>query len=87
MGSTNYGGFHDTNFNAFNIDMIYRWRFAPGSDIFIIWKNAILNFEERSDINYLKNLDGLFDNPQRNSLSIKVIYFLDYVNLQKRKIQ
>ena len=85
LGSTDYNQMHDTNFNAFNIDMIYRWRFAPGSDIFIIWKNSILNFEERADLNYFGNVDGLFDNPQRNSLSMKLIYFLDYVNLKKNR--
>mgnify|MGYP005989853933 CR=1 FL=1 len=85
LGLTDYNQMHDTNFNAFNIDMIYRWRFAPGSDLFIIWKDAILNFQETSELSYFQNLDGLFENPQRNSISVKLIYFLDYVNLQKKR--
>ncbi|NJO91083.1 MAG: carbohydrate binding family 9 domain-containing protein [Chloroflexia bacterium] len=28
----------DINFNAFNIDMVYNWRFAPGSEFLVIWK-------------------------------------------------
>ncbi|MEN0002536.1 MAG: DUF5916 domain-containing protein [Bacteroidota bacterium] len=84
LSPTDYNDQHDTNFNAFNIDMVFRWRFAPGSDIFIVWKEAILNGQEGSlSPNYFRNLDGLFDAPQSNSLSFKIIYFLDYVNFVK----
>ncbi len=86
LGDTDYDEFNNTNFNAFNIDMIYRWRFAPGSDIFVIWKNSILHAEDALAGNYFRNLDGLFrDAPNTNSLSVKVVYFLDYVNLVKNK--
>ncbi|MBK6946983.1 MAG: hypothetical protein IPH16_01905 [Haliscomenobacter sp.] len=84
LGPTDYTGNHDTNFNAFNIDMVYRWRFAPGSDLYLIWKNAILDSENRGGLDYFDNLGGLFDQPQSNSLSLKVIYFLDYASLMKK---
>lgn len=83
LADTNYAGNHNGNFDAFNIDMIYRWRFAPGSDIFIIWKNALLNFDEEAQLGYFDNLNGLFRAPNSNSLSLKVIYFLDYNNIVK----
>ena len=35
LSHSDYANNHDNNFNAFTIDMDYRWRFAPGSDIFI----------------------------------------------------
>ncbi|HMQ46579.1 MAG TPA: DUF5916 domain-containing protein [Saprospiraceae bacterium] len=73
-----------TNFNAFNIDMIYRWRFAPGSDLFVIWKNSLLNSQDQLFDSYFDNLDQLFNAPQSNSLSIKMVYFLDYAELVKR---
>lgn len=79
-----YSGIHDTNFNAFNIDMIFRWRFAPGSDLFVIWKDSILNFEETSRWDYSDNVSRLFENPQTNSISLKVIYFLDYQKFKGR---
>ncbi len=85
LGLTDYQDNHDGNFDAFNIDMIYRWRFAPGSDIFVIWKNSVLDFEDTAQINYINNLNGLFDAPNLNSLSIKVIYFLDYNNIAKHR--
>ncbi len=83
LGDTNYAGNRNGNYNAFNIDMIFRWRFAPGSDIFLIWKNNITDFNEAVVEDYFRNLDGLAGLPQRNSLSLKVIYFLDYASLVK----
>lgn len=85
LAATDYSSNHDTDYDAFNIDMIYRWRFAPGSDLYIIWKNAIYQFEEQAEINYFHNLDGLTRAPQSNSLSLKIIYFLDYNNFVKHK--
>jgi hypothetical protein len=85
LGSTDYTDNHNTSFNAFNIDMVYRWRFAPGSDIFLIWKSAIFGAREDADISYVENVRDLFDNPQSNSVSLKIIYFLDYVNVFKSR--
>ncbi len=91
LGTTDYDLNNNTSFNAFNIDMIYRWRFAPGSDIFIIWKNSIFGFEEELDqrylsgVNYMDNLNGLFNSPQTNSLSFKIIYFLDYASIMSKR--
>ena len=31
----------DLNFNAWSIDMVYRWNFAPGSEMNIVWKNQL----------------------------------------------
>ena len=84
LASTDYAGQHNANFDAFNIDVVYRWRFAPGSDLFLIWKNAISSYESFADLNYFNNLDGLLEAPQLNSLSLKVIYFLDYASLVHR---
>lgn len=84
LSSTSYQANHDANFNAFNIDMVYRWRFAPGSDLFLIWKNSILGVHNAVAENYADNLSSLLDHPQNNSLSLKVIYFLDYASLMKR---
>lgn len=81
LAPSDYNAFRDNSFNSFNIDCIYRWRFAPGSDIFVIWKNSILGYHEELDTvrySYGRSLDQLFELPQRNSLSLKLIYYLDY---------
>ncbi|RLD60446.1 MAG: hypothetical protein DRI95_15530 [Bacteroidetes bacterium] len=75
----------DINFNAFNIDMVYTWRFAPGSDLLIVWKNTV--YDEGIVVlnDYFKNLNHTFSASQTNLFSIKVLYYLDYLYLKKKK--
>ncbi|NNE30195.1 MAG: hypothetical protein HKN16_11195, partial [Saprospiraceae bacterium] len=80
---TDYDEFNDINFNAFNIDTVFRWRFAPGSDIFFVWKNSIFSDDKIPVPSWGENYDIIGNSPTRNSLSIKVIYFLDYLSLTK----
>lgn len=72
----------DRNYNVFNIDMNYTWRFAPGSDIILNFKNQIEGEDSDYDADYWANLSGLGDKRQDNSLSLRVIYFLDYLYLK-----
>jgi hypothetical protein len=76
---------YNTNYNAFTIDFVYRWVFKPGSEINIVWKNAIFSSDEAIKAAYLSNINGLFQNDPLNSLSIKVIYWLDYQSLRLKK--
>lgn len=77
----------DRNINFFNIDMIYTWQFAPGSFVNVIWKNNISKFENGlvsiQDEDYFSNVGKTFKTPQTNSLTLKVIYFLDFANMTK----
>ncbi len=87
LANTDYNEFSDDSFNAFTVDAVYRWRFAPGSDIFLVWKNNTQNFSQaRNEIqySYQDGLQRLTDFPQRNSFSMRVIYFLDYLNLKRK---
>jgi hypothetical protein len=63
--------------------MIYTWQFAPGSFINIVWKNSVYDFRDFVEKNYLKNFSNTMETDQNNNLSLKVIYFLDYLNLKK----
>jgi hypothetical protein len=78
----------DRNSNYFNIDMVYTWQFAPGSFVNLIWKNNISTFEKGSttirNTGYLPNLEETFNAPQTNGLTLKVIYFMDYQDVQHR---
>jgi len=78
---SNGDAFYDSNFNIFNIDLFYTWRFAPGSDIVFAYKNAVSKSDDRYERNYLGNLVNLFDANQFNSFSLRVIYFLDYQSI------
>lgn len=74
------------NVNFFNIDMVYTWQFAPGSFLNVVWKNAILDFDNTLERNYFKNFKNTIEADQNNNISLKVIYFLDYLQLKKKKV-
>lgn len=75
----------DNNVNFFNIDMNYTWQFAPGSFLNAGWKNAAELFNQLVQDRYYTNLRNTLSEPQQNIFSVKVIYFLDYLNLQRRR--
>jgi hypothetical protein len=79
----------NVSYNAFTIDLIYRWRFAPGSDLVFVWKNFISNDQslespEDLTLNYFQNFGSFGDFPQTNSFNLKIIYFLDYYTLKNK---
>lgn len=80
-----YGGNSNVNFNAFNIDLVYRWRFSPGSEVSIVWKNSIYTFGREIIQHYSDNVDMMFNSAQTNSFSIKLLYYLDYSMIKKKK--
>ena len=75
----------DMNYNAFTIDMVFRWIFAPGSELSLAWKTNSYAGEDRVVYNYFDNLNNSWLN-QKNSLSLKVLYYIDYNKLRKKKI-
>ena len=83
LSSSLYDGEHDFTFNAFTIDMAYNWYFAPASSISIVWKNAIFTNGDGSEANYFNNLNNVLSSDAINSLSIKLLYFLDYQKIRK----
>jgi hypothetical protein len=85
MGDTNYDNQHNTTYNAFNIDLIFRWRFAPGSELNVVWKNAVLNYGDDPNYNYFNNFSTMFETGQNNQFSIKALYFLDFFKLFKKQ--
>ncbi len=68
----------DFNFNSLNVDLVFTWLFAPGSSLNLVWKNAVLHEQTGAVANYFDNFGLLRDSPQYNSLSLKILYYLDY---------
>jgi hypothetical protein len=85
LPNTSFADNRDQNVNFFNVDMVYTWQFAPGSFINIVWKNAVFDFRNVVENNYFKNLSNTIEADQNNNISLKVIYFLDYLDLKKKK--
>lgn len=70
--------------------MVYRWNFAPGSELNVVWKNQL--FEERrlGDLTayslpttYADNFNQMIEQGFFNSLSIRLISFIDYSRMQQ----
>lgn len=80
---TNYGKNHNVNFNAFNIDMVFFWQFAPGSELNLVWKSSLLKREALIDPDYYHNFQTTLKSPQNNMISLKVLYYLDYLKIKK----
>lgn len=72
----------DRNYNVFNVDLIYTWQFAPGSELSISYKDAAETNQNYFTRKYTDNLHGILSAPQNNSLSIKMLYYIDYLNLR-----
>lgn len=75
---------YNVNYNAFTIDFVYRWIFLPGSELSLVWKNSIFKTDKRINEKYFYNLQSTLENGQLNSLSIKILYWLDYQSLKKK---
>jgi hypothetical protein len=79
-GKSSTTGFNrnsDITFNAFTIDMIFTWQFVPGSELSLVWKNSIVGGTQQLFSNYFEDVDYVFNQPQINSLSFKLIWFLE----------
>ncbi len=75
------------NFNTFNVDMFFTWDFLLGSRLTIAWKNALgsnVNIDPYSNLSYFKNFGKAVDNPHSNEVTIKIVYFLDYLKLKRK---
>lgn len=81
----NREGDADVNYNAFNIDMGFRWQFAPSSELSLVWKNSTEAENNLMNLSYGSNLKELFKETQINSLSLRVLYYIDYELIRKMR--
>ena len=72
------------NFNAFNTDLIFAWQFGPGSFLSVVYKNQLQQDEQIIQTSYFDNVQSVFESGQRNTLTLKVVYFLDAVSTFKK---
>ena len=68
---------YNINYNAFTIDFQYRWVFQPNSEFNIVWKNSIFSADKDVQSMYWSNLQNTLANGPVNSISFKLIYWLD----------
>ena len=78
----------DENVNFFNIDAFLSWDFKLGCNLTVGYKNWIGDTEAINGIlyeRYLNNFAKSYSVPHGNELTAKLIYFLDYNQLRKKK--
>jgi hypothetical protein len=73
---------HNTSFNAFNVDLVYQWQIGPGSFVNVVWKDAVFTNNNRVDQNYMENFNGTLASDHSHNLSVKLIYFIDYLRVK-----
>jgi len=83
--SETYSDDPDVNFNLFNIDLTYIWNFAPGSQISLMWKNAINTFDNDVAANFFDDFGRTIASPASNSFSIRLLYYLDALYLKGKR--
>ncbi len=91
LASTVYSGrrsdgeksLHDIVFHIFTLDLIYTWRFAPGSDLIFVWKNNMFSSNNRVPMTYFREFGQLASGPQHNTFVVKAIYYLDYNSIRQ----
>ena len=76
---------YDINYNAFTIDMLFRWVFFPGSELNLVWKNSIFTTDGNVNDNYWLTLNNTLQNGPMNTISLKLIYWLDAQYFKKKK--
>ena len=92
VDTTNYQANNNRNVSFFNADLVYSWRFAPGSDLIIVWKNNVSDFgnlisnRRFAGSQFAGSLVNTFAQPQNNQLTLKVLYYLDYRYFMKKKV-
>lgn len=75
---------HNTNYNAFTLDVNFRWIFIPGSELTIFYKNNIFQTKNRLEPSYFTTFETLFEQPQINSLSLRLLVFVDAIYLRRK---
>jgi hypothetical protein len=84
IDAQDYTANNNFNFNIFNLDLVYEWRFAPGSILNIVYKNSLSDETSVVGHNFSSNMNRIMRDPQASTVSIKVLYFLDYLKVHGR---
>lgn len=79
---TDYAPNLNGTYNSWNVDLRYSWWFAPGSQLTLLYRNAVASYVEVSRMRLNTNFDTLFNEPITNNFSLRITYFLDYNRLK-----
>ena len=75
---------NDINYNVWNMDLGYSWEFAPGSNLSLLYRNTLTNFDQMSQISFDDNIHNLSEQAFKHNIILKMTYYIDY-NTVKNK--
>ena len=73
----------DRDFQMLNLDCSFKWEFAPGSQISVVWKNLFTKSGQILSDDYFDSMNIMFEMPHYNSLSVRFLYYFDFIYLKK----
>jgi hypothetical protein len=73
----------DRDLQMLNLDCSFKWEFAPGSQISVVWKNIFTKKNYLQSKSYFNTLDDMMNSPHYNSLSVRFLYYFDFIYLKK----
>jgi hypothetical protein len=71
-----YSGNPDFNDQFFNMNLVLRWEYLPGSTLFLVWSQAREGGNGNYDASWSENVSGTFDAFPSNVFLLKVSYWL-----------
>jgi hypothetical protein len=75
-GESEYSfGNPDFNFVQFRSNLVVRWEYTPGSELFVVWTQGNTVFSQQDQRSLFDSLSGnLFSESSRNTFLIKLTY-------------
>lgn len=83
LSMTSYNTNHDINYNSFNVYLSFVWQFRPGSEMSVVYQNSIYTDGTNIINSFYNDLNYTLQSAQSNSLSVKIVYYLDYLDIKK----
>ena len=73
------------NYTTWTSDVSWNWWYSPGSQISIVWKNGRDFSDDNINYNWIDNANQTLNSSKQNSISFKIVYYLDYLYLRNDK--
>ncbi len=73
------------NYSTWTSDISLNWWYNPGSQISIVWKNGIDISDENINNTWIDNANQTYSFSKQNSISLKIVHYLDYLYLRNDK--
>ncbi|HHE37320.1 MAG TPA: hypothetical protein ENL20_01965, partial [Candidatus Cloacimonetes bacterium] len=62
----------DFNYKAFNSNLVIRWEFSPGSNLYLVWSQNRSDYISDGEFSYYNDMKNLFNDQPYNVFQVKV---------------